>query len=39
MAGRDVVSVLQRPFSEANGRKSDLHINPGHELMEYFLKR
>jgi 2,3-bisphosphoglycerate-independent phosphoglycerate mutase len=39
MAGRDVVSVLKRPFSEANGRQSDLHIDPGHELMEYFLKR
>lgn len=39
MAGRDVVSVLKRPFSEANGRDSDLHIDPGHELMEYFLKR
>ncbi len=38
MAGRDVVSVLQRPYCEANARKSDLHIDPGHELMEYFLK-
>lgn len=39
MAGKDVTSVLRRPFSEANGRASDLHVDPGHELMEYFLKR
>jgi len=38
MAGHAVVGVLQRPFSEANAEQSDLHIDPGYELMEYFLK-
>ncbi len=37
MAGRRVRSVLERPFSEANANESDLHIEHGHELMEYFL--
>lgn len=38
MAGRDIVSVLQRPFSEANAAESDFHAPRGHELMEFFLK-
>ncbi len=38
MAGAWVRSVVQRPFSEAAGAASDLVINPGHELMEYFLR-
>jgi 2,3-bisphosphoglycerate-independent phosphoglycerate mutase len=38
MAGREVVSVLRRPFSEENADTSDLHVEHGHELMEYFLK-
>lgn len=37
MAGQHVVSVLNRPFTEANSQASDLHIAYGHELMEYFL--
>ena len=27
-----------QPFTEANADHSDLHIERGHELMEYFLK-
>jgi 2,3-bisphosphoglycerate-independent phosphoglycerate mutase len=38
MAGKGVVGVFARPFSEANAAASDLHIERGHELMEYFLK-
>jgi 2,3-bisphosphoglycerate-independent phosphoglycerate mutase len=38
MAGKGVVSVMRRPFTEANADESDLHIERGHELMEYFLK-
>lgn len=38
LAGRAVQSVLKRPFSERAAAAGDLHINPGHELMEYFLK-
>ncbi len=37
MAGTRVTSVLQDPFSEANAREADLHIEQGHDLMEYFL--
>jgi hypothetical protein len=39
VAGDAVHAVLARPFSEANAQTSDLHCDPGHELMEYFLKR
>jgi len=39
MAGKKIVSVLQRPFSEANAARSDFHAPRGHELMEYFLKQ
>jgi len=37
MCGKRIRSVLQRPFTEANSEESDLHIEFGHELMEYFL--
>ena len=37
MSGKRIRNVLQRPFSEANAEESDLHIEFGHELMEYFL--
>ena len=39
VAGDAVHAVLARSFSEANAQLSDLHCDPGHELMEYFLKR
>ena len=38
LAGTAVQSALQRTFSETNAAKSDLQINPGYELMEYFLR-
>jgi 2,3-bisphosphoglycerate-independent phosphoglycerate mutase len=38
MAGQAVHTVLARPFSERTAEKSDLQIDPGHELMEYFLR-
>jgi 2,3-bisphosphoglycerate-independent phosphoglycerate mutase len=38
MAGYAVPGVLKRPFSESAAAASDLHVDPGHELMEYFLK-
>lgn len=38
LAGTGVHSVLKLPFSEATAAKSDLQIDPGFELMEYFLK-
>ena len=38
MCGRHVNSVLQQPFTEANAKRSDLHIKYGHELIEYFLR-
>lgn len=38
MTGKQVKSVLKRPFTEANSLESDLHIAFGHELMEYFLR-
>lgn len=38
MAGYGVSAVVQRPFSEEAARNSDLHIDPGHELMEFFLR-
>ena len=37
MAGHKVNAVLKRTFSETNAHASDLHIEHGHELMEYFL--
>ncbi|MFZ4575982.1 MAG: cofactor-independent phosphoglycerate mutase [Phycisphaerales bacterium] len=38
MAGAWVRSVVQRPFNEAGAAESDLVIEDGHHLMEYFLK-
>jgi len=38
MAGHSIQTVLNRPFSEATARTSDLQIDPGHELMEFFLR-
>jgi 2,3-bisphosphoglycerate-independent phosphoglycerate mutase len=38
IAGCAVHTVLKRPFSEATAARSDLQIDPGHDLMEYFLK-
>ncbi len=38
MAGTRVRSVLKAPYSEKNAAKSDLKIEQGHELMEYFLR-
>ena len=38
MAGTRIQGVLKRPFTEANAEESDLHIEFGHELMEYFLR-
>ena len=38
IAGTSVQCVMQKPYSEEFGRRSDLHIDPGHELMEYFLR-
>ena len=38
MAGTGVQSVYQEPFTEKDATGSDLHIDPGHELMEYFLR-
>lgn len=37
MAGSWVRSLVKRPFSEENAAEADLHIEHGHELMEYFL--
>ena len=39
MAGHAIHTVLNRPFSESSAATSDLRIDPGHELMEYFLRR
>ncbi len=38
LAGHLINTVLNRPFSEANACDSDLQINPGHELLEFFLR-
>lgn len=37
MCGKRIHPVLKKPFSETNAQASDLHIDFGHELMEYFL--
>jgi 2,3-bisphosphoglycerate-independent phosphoglycerate mutase len=39
MAGTRVRGVLQMPYGEKNAAASDLKIERGHELMEYFLYR
>ena len=38
MAGEAVHTVMNRPFSEAAAAESDLQIDPGHILMEHFLR-
>jgi 2,3-bisphosphoglycerate-independent phosphoglycerate mutase len=38
MAGTRVRSVVKGPYSERNAAASDLKIERGHELMEYFLR-
>jgi len=38
MAGTDVQGIYQEAYNERNAAESDLHVDPGHELMEYFLK-
>lgn len=38
LAGAWVRSLVQRPFTEAAAQKSDLVIDPGHTLMEFFLR-
>jgi len=38
MAGTGIVPDEATEFTEKAGAASDLHIDPGHELMEYFLK-
>jgi len=38
MAGTGVPALGGGPFSEALAAASDLHVEPGHNLMEYFLR-
>ncbi len=38
MAGTRVRSVVKQPYNERNAAASDLYIDRGHELMEYFLR-
>jgi len=38
MAGTRVKSVVKGPYNERNAAASDLKIERGHELMEYFLR-
>ena len=38
MAGTGVHSRIKLPYSEKNAAASDLKIEHGHELMEYFLR-
>lgn len=38
MAGTRVKSVVKGPYNETNAANSDLKIDRGHELMEYFLR-
>jgi 2,3-bisphosphoglycerate-independent phosphoglycerate mutase len=38
MAGTRVHSAFQRPYTEAAAKASDLHIEKGNELMEFFLR-
>ena len=38
MAGHNVQTVLNRPLSEATAASSALQVDPGHELMEFFLR-
>ena len=38
MSGAFVRSVVRRPFTEAAAAESDLRVEVGHELMEFFLR-
>jgi len=38
MAGTRVPAVHKRTFTEEAARKADLHVDPGWELMEFFLR-
>ena len=38
IAGHMVHATRSLTFSESNGRSGDLQIDPGYELMEYFLR-
>ena len=38
LAGKSVRGTLHKPFSEAFARSSDLHVDRGCDLMEYFLR-
>jgi len=38
IAGKRIESVVGEPFSEATAAASDLHIDKGSDLMEFFLK-
>ena len=38
MAGTGVKGVLQKPYNERNSFESGFEVNPGHDMMEYFLK-
>ncbi len=38
MAGTRVKGLLSKPYSERNAAASDVKIEQGHELMEYFLR-
>ncbi len=38
MAGTGVQSIQERSFTESAAKESDLLVDPGHELMEYFLR-
>lgn len=37
IAGKDIESIMDNPFTEAFAEESDLHIAQGYELMEYLL--
>jgi 2,3-bisphosphoglycerate-independent phosphoglycerate mutase len=38
MSGTRVHSAIPRPYTEAAAKASDLHVEKGHELMEFFLR-
>jgi len=38
MAGTGIQGVLRHAFNELETKKSDLRIDPGHELLEFFLR-
>ena len=38
MAGHAIHALLNQPFSETTAARGDLQVDPGHELLEYFLQ-